>query len=96
MDEKETNLPATTKKNTLKNNDDDRKWFSFPNSPASNTVISVVSHVGDLETFGKRLEHNSHSSQIEFFSPPEKPSFKLLVAKSNGILSSLVALSSIL
>ena len=71
MDEKETNLPATTKKNTLKNNDDDRKWFSFPNSPASNTVISVVSHVGDLETFGKRLEHNSHSTQIDFFDPPE-------------------------
>ena len=71
MDEKETNLPATTKKKTLKNNEDDRKWFSFPNSPASNTVISVVSHVGDLETFGKRLEHNSHSTQIDFFDPPE-------------------------
>ena len=53
MDEKETNLPATTKKKTLKNNEDDRKWFSFPNSPASNTVISVVSHVGDLETRGR-------------------------------------------
>lgn len=71
MDEKESNLPATTKKKTLKNNDDDRKWFSFPNSPASNTVISVVSHAGDLETFGKRLEHNSHSTQIDFFEPPE-------------------------
>lgn len=71
MDENKTNLPAKTKKGSIKKNEDTSKWFSFPNSPASNTVISVVSHVGDLETFGKRLEHNSHSTQIDFFDPPE-------------------------
>ena len=71
MDENKTNLPAQVNKKTLKTNEDDKKWFSFPNSPASNTVISVVSHVNDLETFGKRLEHNSHSTQIDFFDPPE-------------------------
>ena len=41
MDEKETNLPANTKKKNLKNNEDDRKWFSFPNSPASNTKSTL-------------------------------------------------------
>ena len=71
MDENKTNLPAQTKKGSIKKSQDTSKWFSFPNSPASNTVISVVSHVGDLETFGKRLEHNSHSTQIDFFDPPE-------------------------
>jgi len=76
MDENKTNLPATSKRNTLKS-EDDSKWFSFPNSPASNTVVSVVSHVGDLETFGKRLEHNSHTTQIDFFEPPEGASKNL-------------------
>ena len=76
MDENKTNLPATSKRNTLKS-EDESKWFSFPNSPASNTVVSVVSHVGDLETFGKRLEHNSHTTQIDFFEPPEGASKNL-------------------
>lgn len=71
MDKKKSNLPATTKKNDLKNHDDESKFFSFPNSPASNTMINVVSHAGNLDTFANRLEHNSHSTQLEFFTPPE-------------------------
>ena len=64
MDENISNLPATTKKGNLKRYEDDSKYFSFPNSPASNTMINVVSHAGDLETFANRLEHNSHSTQL--------------------------------
>ena len=45
MDENKSNLPATTRKGTLKNNEDNGKFFKFPNSPASNTMINVVSHV---------------------------------------------------
>lgn len=71
MDENKSILPATTKKGNLKRYEDDSKYFSFPNSPASNTMINVVSHAGDLETFANRLEHNSHSTQLEFFTPPE-------------------------
>ena len=55
MDENKSNLPATTKKGNLKRYEDDSKYFSFPNSPASNTMINVVSHAGDLETFANRL-----------------------------------------
>ena len=50
---------------------EESKFFSFPNSPASNTMISVVSHAADLETFANRLENNSHSSKLDFFAPPE-------------------------
>ena len=77
MDENKSNLPATTRKGTLKNNEDNGKFFKFPNSPASNTMINVVSHVGNLETFANRLEQNSHSSQLEFFTPPEGTSKNL-------------------
>ena len=49
MDENKSNLPATTRKGTLKNNEDNGKFFKFPNSPASNTMINVVSHVGWFE-----------------------------------------------
>ncbi len=77
MDENKTTLPSTTKKNNLKNSDDESKFFSFPNSPASNTMINVVSHAGNLETFANRLEHNSHSTQLEFFTPPEGTSKNL-------------------
>lgn len=77
MDENKTTLPATTKKRNLKSFEDKSKYFSFPNSPASNTMINVVSHAGNLENFANRLEHNSHSSQIEFFSPPEGTSKNL-------------------
>ena len=71
MDDIKTNLPANTKKKNLKNADEESKFFSFPNSPASNTMINVVSHAGNLETFANRLENNSHSSQLEFFTPPD-------------------------
>lgn len=64
-----SNLPATTKKGTLKNNEDNDKFFKFPNSPASNQMINVVSHVGNLENFANRLEQNSHTSQIMIFDP---------------------------
>lgn len=77
MDENKTTLPVTTKKRNLKSFEDKSKYFSFPNSPASNTMINVVSHAGNLENFANRLEHNSHSSQIEFFSPPEGTSKNL-------------------
>ena len=77
MDENITTLPATTKKRNLKSFEDKSNYFSFPNSPASNTMINVVSHAGNLENFANRLEHNSHSSQIEFFSPPEGTSKNL-------------------
>ena len=71
MDENKTNLPAKPKKGTPRNNEDNGKFFKFPNSPASNTMINVVSHAGNLENFADRLEQNSHSTQLEFFSPPE-------------------------
>lgn len=71
MDENKNNLPETSKKGNIKNADDKSKFFSFPNSPASNTMINVVSHAGNLETFANRLESNSHSSQLEFFTPPD-------------------------
>ena len=71
MDENKNNLPETSKKGNIKNADDKSKFFSFPNSPASNTMINVVSHAGNLETFANRLENNSHSSQLEFFTPPD-------------------------
>ncbi len=65
------NLPVATRKVQKRKSDDNEKFFRFPNSPASNTMINVVSHANDLETFANRLEQNSHSSQLEFFSPPE-------------------------
>lgn len=65
------NLPATSTSGKLSNTEDDSKFFTFPNSPASNTMINVVSHSSNLDTFANRLEHNSHSSQIDFFAPPE-------------------------
>lgn len=71
MDENTKNLPEISKKSNPKNYDDESKYFSFPNSPASNTMINVVSHAGNLENFANRLEHNSHSTQLEFFTPPE-------------------------
>ena len=71
MDENTKNLPEISKKSNPKNYDDESKFFSFPNSPASNTMINVVSHAGNLENFANRLEHNSHSTQLEFFTPPE-------------------------
>ncbi len=71
MDENKNNLPAESKKGRLRKSEDSAKWFSFPNSPASNTVFGVVSHAGTLETYANRLEHNSHSTQIDFFDPPE-------------------------
>ena len=77
MDETKTNLPATTKKRALQNNDDNSKYFKMPNSPASNTMLNVVGHAGNLETFANRLEQNSHSSQLEFFTPPEGTSKNL-------------------
>ena len=77
MDETKTNLPATTKKRALQNTDDNSKYFKMPNSPASNTMLNVVGHAGNLETFANRLEQNSHSSQLEFFTPPEGTSKNL-------------------
>lgn len=77
MDENKTTLPVPVKKGNLKNSDDESKWFSFPNSPASNTMINVVSHAGNLPTFADRLERNSHSTQLEFFTPPEGSSKEL-------------------
>ena len=71
MDENKSNLPATTKKGTLTNNEDNGKFFKFPNSPASNTMMNVVSHVGNLGTFANRLEQNSHSTQLDLFAPQD-------------------------
>ncbi len=71
MDENKSNLPAAAGNKSLKNSEEQSKFFRYPNSPASNTMINVVSHAGNLETFANRLEHNSHSSQLEFFAPPE-------------------------
>lgn len=71
MEENKTNLPAAAGNKSLKNSEEQSKFFRYPNSPASNTMINVVSHAGNLETFASRLEHNSHSSQLEFFTPPE-------------------------
>lgn len=70
--ETDENLPAVTTSRSVGKSEENSKFFSFPNSPASNTMISVVSHVGNLETFANRLEHNSHSSQLDFFTPPEE------------------------
>lgn len=58
-------LPITPRKKK------DDKYFTMPNSPASNTMINVVSHAGDLDLFGQRLEENSHSTKLEFYENPE-------------------------
>ncbi len=50
---------------------DEQKFFSFPNSPASNSMINIVSHADNLEAFAERMEENSHSTQIDFFTPPD-------------------------
>ncbi|MCQ2598500.1 MAG: hypothetical protein MJ181_11715 [Treponema sp.] len=65
------NLPAVNNTREVGDTDKNSKFFSFPNSPASNTMFNVVSHAGNLETFANRLEQNSHSSQLDFFTPPE-------------------------
>lgn len=47
----------------------DGDYFRYPNSPASNQMMNVISHVGDLDSFQKRLSENSHSSKIDILAP---------------------------
>ena len=69
--ENEENLPAVSSGTRVGQKQDYDKFFTMPNSPASNTMINVVSHASDLEVWGSRIEANSHSSKLEFFQPPE-------------------------
>lgn len=55
-----------SKQNT--NNNDD--YFRYPNGPASNQMINVVSHAGEMDLFQRRLGENSHSSQLDIYVPP--------------------------
>lgn len=73
MGESQSKELTTTEKKQVsqKRNDDESKFFTFPNSPASNQMLNVVSHAGNLDTFAARLEENSHSTKLDFFAPPE-------------------------
>ena len=47
----------------------DNNYFTFPNSPASNQMMTVVGHAGNLDIFKQRIEENSHSTQLDLFVP---------------------------
>lgn len=66
--EESTDLVVQGSRIITKNN---VKYFPMPNSPASNTMINIVSHADNLELFGERIETNSHSTKLEFYENPE-------------------------
>lgn len=72
MNEKElTDIQITDNQISQQQKNEESKFFTFPNSPASNQMLNVVGHAGNLETFAQRLEENSHSTTLDFFTPPD-------------------------
>ncbi|MCQ2597667.1 MAG: hypothetical protein MJ181_07440 [Treponema sp.] len=47
----------------------DDNYFTFPNGPASNQMMNVVHHAGNLDIFQQRIGENSHSTQLDIFVP---------------------------
>lgn len=48
-----------------------KEYLRYPNGPASNQMMNVVSHSDQLEEFQKRLGATSHSSTIEIYVPKD-------------------------
>lgn len=70
------------KKELQTKNDD--KFLKFPNSPASNQMMTVVSHAGNLEDFSHRIGENSHSTQLDFFEGKTNELSQKIVYKTDN------------
>lgn len=59
----------------------EKSWFTFPNGAASNQMMSVVSHAGDLSMFQARIGENSHSTQLDLLG---KDSNRQIIYKTDN------------
>jgi len=62
----------------------DSPYLKFPNGPASNQMMTVVSHAGNLEDFSHRIGENSHSTQLDFFEGKNNELSQKIVYKTDN------------